>query len=90
MAKATTPSIPAHVESELFELRSVVGLCAFAAEARRVLQRLDDVTRLDTALNRKVAELIPALHNWSELYDCTGDALNDVQRRLNVLLQDER
>ena len=30
--------IPADVESELFELRNIIGLCAFAAEARRVLE----------------------------------------------------
>ena len=95
MAKVTKPqpqacSIPAQVESELFELRNIIGLCAFAAEARRVLQRLDDVTSLDTALYTRLNGLIHARQNWSDFGDRTGDVLNDVQRRLNVLLNDEQ
>lgn len=90
MAKTPTPSIPADVESELFELSRIVGICAFAAEARRVLHRLDDVTSLDTGLGTKLSELIHARNSWSDFGDCTGDVLNDVRLRLNVLLDDEQ
>lgn len=89
MTAKLIPAMPAAVESELYELRNIVGLCAFAAEARRVLQRIDDVTHLDTGLDTKLKGLIHARSNWSEFYDCTGDVLKDVQQRMNVLLDDD-
>ena len=80
--------IPADVESELFELRNIIGLCAFAAEARRVLEEVSQAEQIRPELGATLSQLIPARRQWQEFGDHSGGVLNDVRKRLNVLLDD--
>ena len=86
---AATPSMPTGFESELFELRNIIGLAAFAAEARRVLTEVDQVAVMHPALGDTLSKWIGARTGWRELGDHAGDVLNDVRQRLDTLLGDE-
>ena len=82
-------AIPADVQSELYQLRNVVGLAAFACEARRVLEEIDQVARMIPELGDTLNRLISTRNEWSELGNHTSDVLNDVRKRINTLLGEE-
>ena len=77
------------IEGELFQIRNIVGLSAFAAEARRVLSGLDQVVEMHPATGNLLSQLISSPRNWHEYGDFSGDVLNDVRQRLDDLLGDE-
>lgn len=86
MTKNPAFLIPADVADELFQIRNIVSLAAFACEARRVLSEIDSAAQIRPELGSVLGEMVYARSNWQELGDCTGDVLNDVRARLDTLL----
>lgn len=78
-------AIPSDVECELIEMRNIIALATFAAEARRVLREVDviadQIPHVGAAL-----EIIEARCQWSEYPDTLVSVLDDVYDRLGGLL----
>ena len=90
-AAAAAPAeqtMPSSAQSELFELRNIIGLCSFAAEARRVLEEIDHVANMCPEVGATLNQLISTRRNWRELGNHASDVLNDARERLNILLDD--
>lgn len=78
-------------ELELMHLRNVIGLAAFAVEARRVLSEIDYAARHLSALEKNPhtdpLALVRDRGQWNECPDTTAQVLEDVYERLEVLLK---
>ena len=73
------------VQSELAAIRHVVGLAAFAVEARRVLNEIDMVAESMSDVNAALRR-IDSRCQWSEMPDMTATVLGDVHDRIEALL----
>ena len=85
---AQAPAQASAVESDLFELRNIIGLASFAAEARRVLLETHLVADCIPEFDEKLSRFVEHRSQWLESPDCLSDVLNDAYKRLNVLLGD--
>lgn len=75
------------LELELMHLRNVIGLAAFAVEARRVLNEIDLATQMrppNPATDPLV--LVRDRNQWGECPDMAAQVLCDVHGRLDALL----
>lgn len=87
---STAPdTLPLNVEGELYELRNIIGLAAFATEARRVLHELHFLCENLPALDAMLSPLIEHRGQWIESPNTISEVLNDAHRRIGVLLKDE-
>lgn len=86
-ARELSPALPDAVERELMHLRSIVGLAAFAVEARRVLREIDVLAALVPSACSALST-IEARRQWGEYPDTTAQVLSDVHDRLDALLGD--
>ncbi len=77
---------PPDLECELIEIRHVIGLAAFAAEARRVLTAVDSVADAMPDVGAALNGLIPDRRQWTECHDMLAPVLGDVCERLDLLL----
>ena len=81
--------MPSEVWGELHSLKNIVALAAFAADARRTLEGIDEVRRwhpdTDTCINNRVA----ASRNWDTHEDVLSAVLVHVNDRLHDLLAAE-
>lgn len=82
------PSISTDVEIELLVVRNIIGLAAFACEARRVLAAVDQVTAIHPSTGEVLSQMISVRSNWHEMGNYAADVLNDVRGRLDTLLGD--
>lgn len=82
---AVVNELPHGVQSELAEMRHVIGLAAFAVEARRVLHEIDLAAefRPDVEVGLRCIEF---RRQWTEYPDMTATVLVDVHERLGALL----
>lgn len=78
-------AIPYDLECELIQMRNIIGLATFAAEARRVLRDVDliadQIPHIGAALG-----IIEARCQWSEYPDTLASVLDDVYDRLGGLM----
>lgn len=79
----------ADMEPELFDLRNIIGLASFAAEARRVLGEIHATGQALPKLGDDLGRLVTGLNDWTDFPDTLPWVLSDVHRRLGVLLEDE-
>lgn len=82
----SSPEISADLIDEMHAINSILGLCAFAAEARRVLDELDSSARMVPALGAQLGELIEARNQWSELPDSLPEVLEHAHARMAKLI----
>lgn len=76
-------------ELELMHLRSVIGLAAFAVEARRVLLEIDEAVDMWAQEKKPRTDLLALVRDrrqWTECPDTTAQVLSDVYERLDALL----
>jgi hypothetical protein len=76
-------------ELELIHLRNVIGLAAFAVEARRVLREIDGAKALLEQAGKPACGLLALVREhgqWLECPDTTAQVLSDVHDRLDALL----
>jgi hypothetical protein len=74
------------VQSELGAMRDVLGLVAFAVEARRVLQAIDAVADVMPLVDEALSNAIDVRRQWTEFPDTAAAVLASVHWRLEELL----
>ena len=84
MTENTT--LPFAVQMELAAMRDVIGLVAFAVEARRVLGAIDAVATGIPHIGVALTEAIDVRRQWTECPDTTAAVLNGIHDRLDELL----
>lgn len=72
---------------QLFSIRSVVGLCGFAAEARRTLDAIERATATDPSFEATLSRLVDSRHEWSQHGDHLGDVLKDIDSQLEGVIE---
>lgn len=79
-------------ELELMHLRNVIGLAAFAVEARRVLHEVDYAADMQALAKNPRTDLLALVRDrrqWTECPDTTAQVLDDVYERIGALLSSE-
>jgi len=84
MAENTAPQ--PDLENELMQMRHIIGLATFAAEARSVLARVDLVAEQIPHVGEALSKCIPARCQWSEYPDMLAPVLDDLHDRLGLLM----
>ena len=74
------------VQSELATMRDVIGLVAFAVEARRVLQAVDVVADGIPHVGDALSKAIEVRRQWTEFPDTAAAVLAGIHSRLEELL----
>lgn len=75
------------VQSELAYMRDVIGLVAFAVEARRVLQEIDAVADGIPHIGDTLRQTIDTRCQWAEYPNTAAAVLESLHARLNAILQ---
>lgn len=70
---------------ELYRLTQVAKLAAFACEARRVLQEIEDLCTFDADLEQRLSDGIEARRTWVEHDDSTSEVLWELSDKLQSL-----
>lgn len=83
---AENTASPPDLEYELIQIRNIVGLATFAAEARRVLAQVDTVAESMPQVAEVLNGLIPARCQWTEYPDMLAPVLDDLYDRLGSLI----
>lgn len=78
--------LPHAVQSELAAMRDVIGLVAFAVEARRVLSEIDAVADGIPHIGDALSKAIDVRRQWTECPDTAAAVLASVYWRLDELL----
>lgn len=78
--------LPQAVENELATMRDVMGLVAFAVEARRVLQAVDVVADGIPHVGVALSQTIDMRRQWTEFPDTAAAVLASMHWRLEELL----
>ena len=73
--------------TQLFMIRSVVGLCGFAAEARRTLDAIERATATDPNYEATLSRLVDSRHEWSQHGDHLGDMLKEIDSQLEGVIE---
>ena len=80
--------LPHAVQSELAAMRDVIGLVAFAVEARRVLHAIDGVADGIPHVGDVLSETIEVRRQWMEFPDTAAAVLASMHWRLEELLME--
>ena len=67
----------------LHKIRSLVGLCGLAAEARRTLTDIESATEINPALGDALDSLVAARREWRDHEDHVGHVLKEIAYKLN-------
>ncbi|MBV7458789.1 hypothetical protein C8C94_4868 [Acidovorax sp. 94] len=78
--------LPYAVQSELAAIRDVIGLVAFAVEARRVLQAVDVAADGIPHIGKALSGVIDMRRQWTEFPDTAAAVLASMHWRLEELL----
>lgn len=84
----TTTKQPLDSETwcELQNLNDIVNLCAFAADARRTLEGIDEVRHWHPEVGERINARVVASCNWDTHHDTLPNVLAHVNARLHSLL----
>ena len=90
MSKRTTKKQPLDSETwcELQNLNDIITLAAFAADARRTLDGIDEVKRWYPEVNERINARVTASCNWDTHQDTLPAVLTHVNDRLQRLLNE--
>lgn len=83
---AENNGLPHAVQNELAAMRDVLGLVAFAVEARRVLQAVDVVADGIPHIGDALSKAIEVRRQWTEFPDTAAAVLAGIHSRLEELL----
>ncbi len=78
--------LPGAVQTELAAMRDVIGLVAFAVEARRVLAAIDMVADEIPHIGDTLSKVIDVRRQWTECPDTAAVVLDSIYCRLDELL----
>ena len=69
----------------LCHINNVVKLAAFACEARRAIQGINEALRYQDDARGIISDAVPAFNNWREFEDVAGDVLQQVSNQIEAL-----
>ena len=78
--------LPGTVQMELAQMRDVIGLVAFAVEARRTLEAIDTVAEGIPHIDEALTGAIDIRRQWSQCPDTAATVLDGIYHRLDELL----
>ena len=78
--------LPGTVQMELAQMRDVIGLVAFAVEARRVPAAIDMVADEIPHIGDTLSKVIDVRRQWIECPDTAAVVLDSIYCRLDELL----
>ena len=78
--------LPEALQGEFAAMRDVIGLVAFAVEARRVLEAIDAVADGIPHIGDTLTKAIDVRRQWTECPDTAAAVLNGIYYRLDELL----
>lgn len=76
------------LQSELMYMRDVIGLVAFAVEARRVLGTVDAVAEVIPHVGETLSGAIEMRGQWTVLPDTAARVLEELHERLDRILRE--
>ncbi len=76
-----------HLTHQLCNIRAVVALCGFAAEARRTLHEIDLATEIDPGVGKTLSRLVDARSEWMAHDDSLGLVLKEVDFQLGAVIE---
>lgn len=71
------------LSSRLYILREIAKLAAFAVEARRTLQGVEDVLTFDLEFEELLSQQVEARRNWTTMDDCAGIVMQWVAQEMS-------
>lgn len=74
---------------DLYKIRNLVALAAFAAEARRVLTEVDICCEIFPGMKAKMSRHIEARRQWSEIPDTLSSVLMYIHSELDDALSEK-
>ena len=83
----STQPMPSDLWHELYTIKNIVALAAFASDARRTLEGIDEVRRWHPDIDRSISDRVTASHNWDLHEDVLSTVLGHVNDRLGSLLE---
>lgn len=88
MSKRTTTkqAMPSEVWAELDNLKSIIALAAFASDARRTLEGIDEVKRWHPETDERIKARVAASCNWDTHENTLPAVLTHVTDRIQDLL----
>lgn len=84
IAKAATGKADA-LSLKLFNITEIVKLAAFAAEARRILEEIENVVQFRPEMKEVISDGITESANWLEMEDASSHVLSYVARELEKI-----
>lgn len=70
------------LSGRMYRLREVANLCAFAVEARRILEGIDNVLEILPEAGEIVRQQVVAHRNWATMDDTAGSVLQWVAQEM--------
>lgn len=75
--------------TDFWELRNILTLAAFAAEARRVLSDIEIISDGVPEIGERLSTMIYGRRQWTTFDDTLPDVINSVASRLEELAKTE-
>ena len=73
---------------DVLHLKSVVEVCAFASEAKRILEGIDHAAKVFPEIDRGIRTCVTAPGNWTCFESPVSSVLSEVSRQLERLADD--
>lgn len=89
MSAANTKAerLPSHAEATLYEVRDILRLAAFAAEAKRVLEDISRVRRNRPEVDAALIEGVDCVNDWTMHDFNAAQVLATAATRISALLE---
>ena len=71
---------------QLLKAQALVGLCSFAAEARRILHEIDLAAEICPDVGEKLSRLVASRNQWNEHDDKLGMVLSEIDFQLGSVI----
>lgn len=84
--KQTREDIAIDLTHNLLKIRTLIGLCGFAAEMRRTLEDIEIATQINPKIGTELDRLVNARREWAEHPDELGMVLKEVGYQLEVAI----
>lgn len=83
----TKQAIPLGLWHELYTMKNIIALAAFASDARRTLEGIYEVRQWNPDIDKAISDRVTASHNWDLHEDVLSTVLTHVSNRLDSLLE---
>ncbi len=76
-----------HLTGQLLKIRSIIGLCGFAAEARRTLHDIELAAQINPDLEKTLSRMVEFRSQWCEHDDNLGEVLSEIDFQLEAVIE---